>query len=43
MIYTVSQDKDGFYIVKFFDKEIIRKSTLLQATKALTAFQKGRA
>jgi hypothetical protein len=41
MIYTI-QLEDGFYVVKYFNNEISRKKTLLQATKALAAFQKGR-
>jgi len=41
MIYTI--DKVGeFYIVKHFTKVIIKKKTLLQATKALAKFEKGK-
>jgi len=41
MIYTIDME-DGMYVVKHFNKEIIRKSTLAKATKALAAYQKGR-
>ena len=33
---------DGFYIVKYFGKEISRKKSMTQATKALAKFAKGR-
>lgn len=41
MIYTIEQDGD-FFIVKHHGNEIIKKKTLLQATKALAKYQKGR-
>ena len=41
MIYTISLEGD-FYVVKYFNNVISKKKTLLQATKALAAFQKGR-
>ena len=41
MIYTI--EKIGnFYVAKRFGKEISRKKSLLQVTKALAKFQKGR-
>lgn len=40
-IYTIIQE-DKFYVVKHFSKEISRKKSLIQATKALAAYQKGR-
>lgn len=42
MIFTIERI-GGFYIVKHFGNQIIKKKTLLQATKALASFQKGRA
>jgi len=42
MIYTISRDKDGFFVVEHFGKQIIKKSSLLKATKALAAYEKGR-
>ncbi len=42
MVYTIETDRDGFYIVKHLGKQIIKKSTLLQATKALAKYEKGR-
>lgn len=41
MIYTIENIK-GVFIVKHFDQVISKKKTLLQATKALAAYQKGR-
>ena len=41
MIYTIEQYGD-FFIVKHLGIEKIRKKTLLQATKALAKFEKGR-
>ena len=41
MLVTI--DKDGeFFVVKYFGSEIIRKTTMVQATKALAKFCKGR-
>ena len=41
MVYTIELVGD-FYIVKHFGKEISKKKSLVQATKALAAYQKGR-
>ena len=41
MLVTISKDED-FFVVKYFGKEIIRKKTMVQATKALAKFCKGR-
>ena len=41
MIYTV-RELDGFYVVEYFGKQIVKKKTLVQATKALAKFAKGR-
>ena len=41
MIYTIDKDGD-FYVVRHFGTEISRKKNLLQATKALAKYQKGR-
>ncbi len=42
MIYSIEQDKDGFFVVKHNGVEISKKKTLLQATKSLASFEKGR-
>lgn len=41
MIFTI-QNEDGFYVVKHYGKEIAKKKSLLQATKSLAKYQKGR-
>lgn len=40
MIVTIEK-KGEFFIVMYCDREISRKKTLLQATKALAAYVKG--
>jgi len=41
MLIEVKKEGD-FYVVYYFGKEISRKKSLLQATKALAAYVKGR-
>ena len=40
MLIEVKKEGD-FYVVYYFGKEISRKKSLLQATKALAAYVKG--
>ena len=42
MIYAIHMDEDGFFVVTHNGTEISKKKTLLQATKALASFEKGR-
>lgn len=41
MLVEIRKDGD-FYVVYYFGKEISRKKQLLQATKALAKYVKGR-
>jgi len=41
MIYTIEKEGE-FYVVRHFNKEVSKKKSLLQATKALAKYQKGR-
>jgi len=41
MIASIEKDSDGFFIVFYEGKQIAKKKTITQATKALAAFVKG--
>ena len=41
MIVEIKKEGD-FYVVYYFTKEIIRKKSMIRATKALAAYIKGR-
>jgi len=41
MIASIEKDSDGFFIVAYNGKQIAKKKTIVQATKALAAYVKG--